>query len=97
MYTENIPLLSCCFEVCENILFAMDEETRRIKKILAANLKKCRAKLGLTQEQAAEKADIAVRYWQRLEMISQKDLPSLQMLGRIANTLNTSPSKLIQD
>ena len=75
----------------------MDEETRRIKKVLAANLKKYRARLDLTQEQAAEKADIAVRYWQRLEMVSQKDLPSLQMLGRIANTLGTSPSKLIQD
>ncbi len=75
----------------------MDDETRRIKKVLAANLKKCRAKLELTQEEAAEKADIAVRYWQRLEMVSQKDLPSLQMLSRIAHTLETTPSKLIQD
>jgi transcriptional regulator with XRE-family HTH domain len=74
----------------------MDETTRRIKKVLAENLKKYRARLKLTQEAAAEKSDIAVRYWQRLEMVSQKDLPSLQMLAKIADTLEIPVWKLIQ-
>ena len=74
----------------------MDDNTRRIKINLVGNLKKYRAKLGLTQEKATENADIAVRYWQRLEMISQKDLPSLQMLAKIADTLKAPAWKLFK-
>tara|TARA_B100000745_G_scaffold146678_1_gene96004 strand:+ start:152 stop:388 length:237 start_codon:yes stop_codon:yes gene_type:complete len=67
-----------------------------IKKTLAGNIKKYREKLNLTQDQAAEKADITVKYWQRLEMTSQQDLPSLPMLFKIAKSLEVSPSELIK-
>ena len=67
-----------------------------IKKTLVRNIKKYREKLKLTQEQAAEKADITTKYWQRLEMVSQTDLPSLPLLFKIAETLEIDPSKLLQ-
>lgn len=67
-----------------------------IKTILVKNMKKYRGKLGLTQEAAAEKANITVKYWQRLEMVSQIDLPSLQMLAKIASALEIPIWKLLQ-
>lgn len=75
----------------------MDQETKRVKTILVTNVKKYRDKAGLTQEQAAEKAGITVKYWQRLEMASQKDFPSFPMLSRIAETLNTDMNNLLQE
>ena len=67
-----------------------------IKSLLVKNIKKYRERLKLTQEQAAEKADITTKYWQRLEMTSQIDLPSLPLLFRIAQTLEVKPSKLLE-
>jgi len=67
-----------------------------IKSLLVKNIKKYRERLKLTQEQAAEKADITTKYWQRLEMTSQIDLPSLPLLFRIAQTLEVNPSKLLE-
>ncbi len=66
----------------------MTGEKLKLKQTLARNMKKHRAKLRLTQEQAAERADFSVKYWQRLEMISQSDLPSLPALVKIAKALN---------
>ncbi|MDO8527227.1 MAG: helix-turn-helix transcriptional regulator [Deltaproteobacteria bacterium] len=71
-------------------------DTLRIKRVLVENMKKYRAKLGLTQEQAAEKADMTLKYWQRLEMVSQSDLPSLQMVSKIAKALEIPIWKLLQ-
>ena len=67
---------------------SMDYTHKTIKKTLSLNIKKYRAKLDLTQEEAAEKADLSLNYWQRLEMVSQDDLPSLPTLGKIAKILN---------
>jgi len=66
-----------------------------IKNILVNNLKKYRERLALTQDQAAEKAGITGKYWQRLEMRSQIDLPSLLVLFKIAESLETTPAKLL--
>ena len=66
----------------------MTNEKLKLKQTIARNMKKCRARLHLTQEQAAERADLTVKYWQRLEMISQSDLPSLPALARIAEALS---------
>jgi DNA-binding XRE family transcriptional regulator len=68
-----------------------------IKGILAKNLKKYRARLKLTQEEAAENADIATKYWQRLEMVSQIDLPSLPILFRMARVLRVKASDLLRE
>ena len=68
-----------------------------IKGILAKNLRKYRTRLKLTQEQASEKADITVKYWQRLEMESQVDLPSLPTLFKMAKVLGVKASDLMRE
>lgn len=73
-----------------------DDNTFKIKRLLVGNIKRYRSKLNLTQEEASEKAGITMKYWQRLEMISQKDLPSLQMLEKIAKALGVTMGKLLQ-
>jgi len=74
---------------------SMEHSEKAIKTILSRNLKKHRAKLGITQEQAAEKADLTLNYWQRLEMVSQKVLPSIPTLFKIAEVLNCKPKDLL--
>ena len=73
----------------------MSNAQKQIKAILVRNIKKYRDKAGLTQEQAAERAGITYKYWQRLEMTSQIDLPSLPVLFKVAKALKISPSKLL--
>ena len=73
----------------------MDHKHKAIKTILSRNIKKHRAKLGLTQEQAAEKADVTLNYWQRLEMISQIVMPSIPTLFKIAEVLHCKPKDLL--
>ena len=73
----------------------MENNQSRIKRLVAGNMKKYRAKAGWTQEEAAEKAGLSLNYWQRLEMISQKDLPSLPTLSTIAKVLNVNLRDLL--
>ena len=72
-------------------------ETSNVKQILVRNIKLYRKKSGLTQEQAAERAEITAKYWQRLELVSQIDLPSLPVLFRVAKVLEVCASKLLED
>ena len=74
----------------------MLDSALEIKSTLVRNMKKYRAKLRLTQEAAAEKGDMTLKYWQRLEMISQRDLPSLKMISKIAKALEVPIWKLLQ-
>ena len=74
----------------------MTSEQKQLKKLLVKNLKKYRQRLNLTQEQAAEKADITTKYWQRLEMESQIDLPSLPTLQKLAKALSVHISDLMK-
>jgi len=75
----------------------MKHEIAVIKGILAKNLKKYRARLKITQEEAAEKADMTTKYWQRLEMVSQLDLPSLPIVFRMAKALGVTASDLLRE
>ena len=68
----------------------------KIKNIVATNIRKYRKKRHMTQEQAAERAEITVAYWQRLELISQTDLPSLTTVFKIAKALNIHPYQLLK-
>lgn len=52
--------------------------------------------MKLTQEEAAERAEITTKYWQRLEMVSQIDLPSLLILFRMAKVLGVKASELVR-
>ena len=74
----------------------MSDDNRKIKQILVKNIKKYRGRKKLTQEQAAEIAGITAKYWQRLEMKSQIDLPSINVIFMIAEALDIPPSKLLE-
>ena len=74
----------------------MKNDGQKIKEILVNNIKKYRGKKKLSQEQAAELAGITSKYWQRLEMISQPDLPSISVIFKISHVLNIPPSKLLE-
>ena len=63
-------------------------DTKVLKNLIAGNIKKYRAQAKLTQEQASEKAGLSLNYWQRLEMLSQKDIPSIPTLAIIAKVLH---------
>lgn len=78
-------------------MLCMAHEHSKIKGILAKNMKRYRVRRKLTQEQAAERADIGVNYWQRMEMTSQIDLPSLPMLFKIAKGLGIKADQLLKD
>ena len=69
----------------------------RLKAILAANIRKYRKKLRLTQEQAAERAGMSVNYWQRLELPAQIETPSFRAFYKIARALRVKCFQLIKE
>jgi len=80
----------------DNYFMKNEKNPINIKKILTGNIKKYRTRRKITQEQAAELAGITAKYWQRLEMVSQVDLPSLKVIFKVAEALHISPSKLLE-
>ena len=68
----------------------------KIKSMIATNIRKYRKKRRMTQEQAAERAEITSAYWQRLELVSQSDLPSVHTIFKIAKALNIHPFQLLK-
>lgn len=79
--------------VCLNVI--MDKDTALIKRIIAQNIRKYRAKANLTQEKVAELTDLSLNFYQRLELVSQKDTPSIATLFKIAKVLRVDPASLI--
>ena len=67
----------------------------KTKNILSANIKKYRTKLGLTQEQAAERAGMSVNYWARLEQKEDKRRVLLRDLSKLAKGLNIKMYQLL--
>jgi transcriptional regulator with XRE-family HTH domain len=67
-------------------------ENKGIREILAANLKENRRKLGLTQEELAEKASVSTHYIAMIETC--KKYPKPEMLEQIARTLEIQSYKL---
>ena len=63
-----------------------------IREVLAANLKGNRRKLGITQEELAEKADVSTHYIAMIEIC--KKYPKPDMLEQIAKALGVEPYKL---
>lgn len=60
--------------------------------IVAANVRRLRVERGLTQEQLAHDAEIDLTYLGGIER--GKRNPSVQVLGRIAASLNCDPCRL---
>ena len=81
--------------VCSNSI--MNKEDLVIKQIVARNIRKYRAKANLTQEKVAELANLSLNFYQRLELASQKDTPSLATLFKIAKVLRTKAALLIAE
>jgi transcriptional regulator with XRE-family HTH domain len=64
----------------------------KIREILAQNMKKNRQKLGITQSELAEKANISTNF---IGIIEQKrKFPTPEMLDRIATALEIETSDL---
>ena len=59
---------------------------------MAANLKENRRKLGMTQEELAEKASVSTHYIAMIE--TRRKYPKPDMLEQIAKTLGIEPYKL---
>jgi len=65
---------------------------RKIRDVLAENLKENRRLRGLTQEQLAEKANVSSHYVAMVE--TRKTFPKPEMLERFAKTLGIEPHQL---
>jgi transcriptional regulator with XRE-family HTH domain len=65
---------------------------RKIRDVLAENMKKNRQLRGLTQEQLAEKAGVSSHYVAMVE--TRKTFPKPEMLERFAKTLGIEPYQL---
>jgi len=63
-----------------------------IREVLAANLRENRRKLGMTQEELAEKADVSTHYIAMIEIC--KKYPKPDTLEQIAKALGIKPYKL---
>ena len=67
-------------------------ENKGIREILADNLRENRRKLGMTQGELAEKANVSTHYIAMIETC--KKYPKPEMLEHIAKTLGIEPYKL---
>jgi DNA-binding XRE family transcriptional regulator len=63
-------------------------------KIISENIKKLRAKLGLTQDDLAKKADIKYTTLMKVES-GAVDKPSVQTMAKIAKAFGVSIENLI--
>ena len=64
-------------------------------KTISDNIKRIRAKLGLTQDDLAKKADIKYTTLMKVES-GVVNKPSVQTMAKIAKALNVSIEELIQ-
>ena len=72
---------------------ALVAATIRIK--FARHLRNCRKRAGWTQEQLAERADLAYRHIQRLESLNNPPPAKIDTLDKLARAFRVSPSKLL--
>lgn len=66
----------------------------KIRLKLAQRIKESRRKLGLTQEKLSEASGIDYKYIQRIEGKKPPNI-KLETIERLAKTLKTTPSKLL--
>ncbi len=66
----------------------------KIRLKLAQRIKELRRKLGLTQEKLSEVSGIDYKYIQRIESKNPPNI-KLETIERLAKTLKTTPSKLL--
>ena len=61
----------------------------------AEHLRTLRLKRGWTQEELAERADLAYRHVQRLESLKRPPPAKIDTLEKLANAFNISPATLL--
>lgn len=66
----------------------------RIRLELALKLRRLRRRMNLTQEEAAERAGMDLRYYQRLESRSPNAV-KIDTLDRLARAFRIKPSRLL--
>ena len=95
-HTGNIILsFKKCVKQKKQVIIAKEViflKNTGIRAVLAANIKENRRKLGMTQEELAEKADVSTHYIAMIETC--KKYPKPAMLELIAKTLEVEPYKL---
>lgn len=64
-----------------------------LRKLIAKNIKEIRARLELTQEQAAEKAGFHYKYYQKIESGSVN--LTIDSIEQISKAFKTSPKDLL--
>jgi transcriptional regulator with XRE-family HTH domain len=64
-----------------------------VRRKLASNVRALRADRGLTLEQAAERAEMAWRHWQKVE--AGEVNATLRTLARLAEALGTTAAELL--
>jgi transcriptional regulator with XRE-family HTH domain len=64
-----------------------------LRKTLGANIRKARTRRGLTQAEVAERIDMPVEVYGRMERGSM--LPRLERLVAICDTLGETPDRLL--
>jgi len=69
--------------------------TPKIRLQFAAQMRKLRKKLGLTQESMAEKVGMDLRYYQRLESRNPNAI-KIDTIDKIAKALHLPPWKLLK-
>ncbi len=65
-----------------------------LKTVVGKRIKEARQKIGLTQEELAEKAGVDYKYLQRMEGKAPPNL-KLETIEKLAKALKISPAKLL--
>lgn len=70
-----------------------EKEARELENVIGCRIRTLRKAAGLSQEELAERADIAPQFLSRLE--NARHVPSVQTMLRLARALGTTPSALL--
>lgn len=65
-----------------------------LKDVVAANLRRLRSQLDLTQEELAHRAGLSTRYVSKIE--TGKASPTVTALGQLAEALGVKPGELVR-
>lgn len=72
----------------------ISDQERSLIRVLGANAKKLREAEGMTQQEAAEAADIDLSTWQRIE--GERQRSTLWIAGQVAAALGVDPLDLFK-
>ncbi len=67
---------------------------KKLRERLATNVKRCRAKRGLSLEEAANDGSMHWRHWQKIE--KGEVSPTLRTVAKLALALDVEPFQLLK-